>query len=81
MKASIDHAGRLVIPKPLRDQLGINEKTPLSIEARDGEIVIAPVTPAFRAVKRGAGLVLEAEGDVPPLTAEMVREVLESVRK
>ena len=44
MKATIDAAGRIVVPKPLRQALGLKPGQPLDIRAGDGrlEIEIAP---------------------------------------
>lgn len=55
MKATIDAAGRIVVPKPLRQALGLKAGQPLEIRAGDGrlEIEIAP-TP-MRLKKRGKG--------------------------
>jgi AbrB family looped-hinge helix DNA binding protein len=40
---SIDRAGRVVIPKELRDRLSITPDTELEITVRDDAIEIAPV--------------------------------------
>ena len=41
MRIAIDAAGRLVVPKALRDDLGIRGPTELEAEARDGVIELA----------------------------------------
>jgi AbrB family looped-hinge helix DNA binding protein len=81
MKVTIDAAGRLVIPKSLRQALGLKPGQALEIRAGDGrlEIVIAP-TP-MRLKKRGKGVVAVTETTLPPLTAEQVRDTLERVRR
>ncbi len=81
MKATLDAAGRIVVPKALRQALGLRPGQPLEIRATDGrlEIEIAP-TP-MRLKKRGRGLVAVPEGDLPPLTAEQVRDTLERIRR
>ena len=81
MKVAIDAAGRLVIPKSLRQALGLKPGQELEIRAGDGrlEIEIAP-TP-LRLKKRGRGVVAVPETDLPALTAEQVRETLERVRR
>jgi AbrB family looped-hinge helix DNA binding protein len=81
MKVAIDAAGRLVIPKSLRQALGLKPGQELEIRAGDGrlEIEIAP-TP-MRLKKRGRGVVAVPATDLPALTADQVRDTLERVRR
>jgi AbrB family looped-hinge helix DNA binding protein len=81
MKVSIDAAGRIIVPKPLREALGIKPGQVLEIRAGEGrlEIEIAP-TP-MRLEKRGKGVVAVPEEELPALTAEQVRETLERTRR
>jgi AbrB family looped-hinge helix DNA binding protein len=43
MMVSIDRAGRVVIPKEVRDRLSITPDTELEISVRDDAIEIAPI--------------------------------------
>jgi len=81
MIATIDAAGRIVVPKPLRQVLGLKPGQALEIRAGDGrlEIEIAP-TP-MRLKKRGKGVVAVPESALPTLTAEQVRDTIERVRR
>jgi len=81
MRVSIDSAGRIIVPKPLREALGIKPGQLLEIRAGDGrlEIEIAP-TP-MRLEKRGRGLVAVPDEELPALTADQVRETLERTRR
>lgn len=81
MKATIDAAGRIVVPKALRQALGLKPGQPLEIRGGDGrlEIEIAP-TP-MRLKKRGKGVVAVPDDELPALTAEQVRDTLERVRR
>jgi AbrB family looped-hinge helix DNA binding protein len=47
----IDRAGRLVVPKSLRDELHLVEGTRLTAEARDGALVLRVVDAAPALVK------------------------------
>jgi AbrB family looped-hinge helix DNA binding protein len=78
MKVSIDRAGRVVVPKSLRDQLGFLPGTPLEAEVVDGRLEIArPYEPA-RVIQGPNGPVVSQTGT--PLTDEQVRRTLELVR-
>lgn len=81
MKATIDAAGRIVVPKALRQALGLKPGQPLEIRAGDGrlEIEIAPTPMGLK--KRGKGVVAVPQQDLPPLTAEQVRDALERIRR
>src|SRR5207244_9931142 len=81
MKATIDAAGRIVVPKPLRETLGLKPGQSLDIRAGDGrlEIEIAPTPMQLK--KRGKGVVAVPETRMPELTAEQVRDTLERVRR
>jgi AbrB family looped-hinge helix DNA binding protein len=81
MRTTIDSAGRIVIPKPLRDEMGLQPGQVLELEVRDGclHVEIAPVN--IRLEQREHGLVAVPDQELPVLTAEMVREVLERTRR
>jgi AbrB family looped-hinge helix DNA binding protein len=81
MKVALDAAGRIVVPKSLRQALGLKPGQVLEIRASDGrlELEIAP-TP-MRLEKRGKGVIAVPEAELPVLTAEQVRETLERVRR
>ncbi len=54
MQCTLDKFGRVVIPKPVRDELHLTPGTPLSIRERNGELVLKPTweEPALKS-KRG----------------------------
>ena len=80
MKSTIDAAGRIVVPKPLREALGLKAGLPLEIRAGDGclEIEIAPTPMQLK--MRGKGVVAVPTAKLPVLTADQVRDTLERVR-
>ncbi|MGI8868123.1 MAG: AbrB/MazE/SpoVT family DNA-binding domain-containing protein [Mycobacteriales bacterium] len=71
MRTTIDKAGRLVIPKRLRDQVGLAA----------GEVEIEVVGSALRIEPAGSARLVEENGllviaeDGPPLTVDDVREL------
>jgi AbrB family looped-hinge helix DNA binding protein len=79
MRTTIDAAGRLVVPKPLRDQLGFTPGTELELDAVDGRLEVA--VPSRVRVEQGPhGLRLAAD-PADRLTAEQVRELMERGRR
>ena len=81
MRATIDSAGRVVIPKAVRDEAGLEAGSELEVEFRDGLIEIAAAPVPMRIVKHGDGVVVETDGEMPVLTAQDVRETLEHTRR
>ncbi|MGH3616317.1 MAG: AbrB/MazE/SpoVT family DNA-binding domain-containing protein [Pseudonocardia sp.] len=81
MRTTIDAAGRVVIPKQLREAADLEPGQELEIVERDGRIEIEPVAPRMRLVERDGFLAAEIEGEVQPITPEQVRDVLERTRR
>ncbi|HEY3209775.1 MAG TPA: AbrB/MazE/SpoVT family DNA-binding domain-containing protein [Actinomycetota bacterium] len=77
----MDSAGRVVVPKALREALGLRGGQEIEITLRDGRIEIEPVSVQMRLVDRSGILVAKPEGAVPPLTETEVRDALERVRR
>jgi AbrB family transcriptional regulator (stage V sporulation protein T) len=81
MKVSIDRLGRVVVPKAIRDRLQLRGGEVLDVEERDGVIELRPAVTEVRIVETPQGPVAEPLDDVAPLTDELVRDVLEQVRR
>jgi AbrB family looped-hinge helix DNA binding protein len=81
MKTTIDAAGRLVIPKELRRQAGIQPGMRLDIRVMDGRIEIEPAASEVQLVRQGRFLVAVPEEELPALTSDTVDETLEAVRE
>jgi AbrB family looped-hinge helix DNA binding protein len=81
MRTSIDTAGRVVIPKELRERLGLRRGRALEIRERDGRIEIEPASTAMTLVRRGGGVVAVPHERLPPLTDALVRDTLERTRR
>ncbi len=82
MRTTIDAAGRVVIPKQLRQAASLEPGQELEITERDGRIEIEPVSAPVRLVERDGFLAAEtSDGDTTTLTASEVRDLLERTRR
>jgi AbrB family looped-hinge helix DNA binding protein len=81
MKISIDRAGRLVVPKKIREAAGILPGSELTIRVADGRIEIEPAPLEVRLVKRGSLTVAVPRQRVAPLTGEDVGQTLDRLRR
>lgn len=80
-RVAIDRVGRLVIPKEIREEAGIEPGMPLTIVCREGRIEIEPERRPIRIVKRGRLQIAEAvEEGSEPLTLDAVNRAQRSVR-
>jgi AbrB family looped-hinge helix DNA binding protein len=82
MKTTMDAAGRLVVPKALRQALGLKAGQQLEIRGGDGRLEIEITPTPMHLKRRGKGVVAVAlSREMPALTAELVRDTLERVRR
>jgi AbrB family looped-hinge helix DNA binding protein len=82
MRTTIDAAGRVVIPKQLRQAASLEPGQELEITERDGRIEIEPVSAPVQLVERDGFLAAEVgDEDAPDLTASEVRDLLERTRR
>lgn len=81
MRTTIDSAGRIVVPKAIRDAMNLQEGRAIDVVFTDGRIEIE-VAPAEVEVDRAAALPrVRPLDELPPLTDEQVRDTLESTRR
>lgn len=78
---TMDRAGRLVLPKLIRDSAGIRPGDRLRIRVRDGHVEIEPQYEPIRSVERHGMQVMERTGPGEALTAEQVRRTTHALRK
>ena len=81
MQTTIDGAGRIVVPKALRDALGVKPGQQLEVEVRDGRLEIEVVATPMHLEGRGQRVVAVPVQKLPPLTADQVRATLEQTRR
>jgi AbrB family looped-hinge helix DNA binding protein len=80
MKTTIDKAGRLVLPKLVRDELGLAAGQEIDVRVEGGQAIIEPTVPTWHVEQRGRLTVLVPDGPVPPLTDAEVRAEVERGR-
>jgi AbrB family looped-hinge helix DNA binding protein len=81
MQVPIDAVGRLVIPKRLRDALGIGPETLLEIVADGGGLRLDPVVSKTRRVESQDGLPILARVEGLVLTDKDVRELRDELSR
>jgi len=81
MRTTIDGAGRIVVPKPLREAIGLSAGQAVEVTALDGRLEITVAPTAMHLESRDGHLVAVPEVELPELTAEAVRETLEQIRR
>jgi AbrB family looped-hinge helix DNA binding protein len=81
MKTTIDSAGRIVVPKSLRQALNLKPGQSLEIRAGDGRLEIEIAATPMTLQKRGRDVVAIPNTELPTLTANEVRETLERIRR
>jgi AbrB family looped-hinge helix DNA binding protein len=82
MRTTIDGAGRIVVPKAIRDELGLMGGAEVEIRLVDGRVEVEPVGAVMRVERAADGHpVAVPDRELPVLTAERVRDLLEQVRR
>jgi bifunctional DNA-binding transcriptional regulator/antitoxin component of YhaV-PrlF toxin-antitoxin module len=76
----MDASGRLVIPRDVRREAGLEPGVPLRIRSREGVIEIEPEPLPVTLVRRGRLLVASPSTKVPRLRAATVERTRDSVR-
>ena len=81
MFATIDAGGRVVVPKDVRERLGLRPGSRIVLTEVEGRLEISPATTPVPLMDHGGALVAVADTDLPALTAEQVREAVEATRR
>lgn len=81
MRTTIDAAGRVVIPKALRERLGLLGGRTVDVREREGRLEIEPAPTPMELVRRGRRRVAVPARKLPPLTDEIVRDTIEQLRR
>jgi AbrB family looped-hinge helix DNA binding protein len=76
---TIDTAGRVVLPKPVRDALQISPGDSLELESSEDHIILRPARGKGRMYKKQGMWVFDSNSGVP-LSAETVTRTIRRVR-
>ena len=74
---TLDNAGRLVLPKPVRDELQLGPGDRLALEVERGNIVLKPLR-SSGTLQKERGIWVYRTGT--PLSSTVVAETLDTVR-
>lgn len=81
MKTTIDGAGRLVLPKVIRESAGLYAGAEVEISLLDGDIIqLQPAPCSVRIEQRGHRFVALPIDPIPELTEDLVQAVREGLR-
>src|SRR5574342_395611 len=80
MKTTIDHAGRLVIPKDIRRESGIKPGMPLEVRWENVAIAITPAPLTVRLERKGRLLVAVPAKGTPRLSSDAVERTRKTLR-
>jgi AbrB family looped-hinge helix DNA binding protein len=82
MLTTIDAGGRVVVPKEIRERLGLRAGSRVEVEEIAGVIVVSAHRPPARLEDRDGVLVAVSDGEPDGrVDAEATRAVLEAVRE
>jgi len=81
MRTTMDHAGRVVIPKAIRDSAGLAPGGELEIEYREGRVEIEPVSKPVRLVRKSGVLIAIPPAGRPKATPEQVNRMIRDLRE
>src|SRR5215472_7662531 len=73
MHTTIDSAGRVVVPKRLREALGLRAGTRLGVSERNGGMILEPESQPMRRVSKGRRVAVEQAKPLHERTSTQVR--------
>jgi AbrB family looped-hinge helix DNA binding protein len=81
MRVAIDGVGRLVIPKTLREELGINGPTNLELTFSDGRLELTVADVPAHVEERDGFPVIVTDRPMEPMSVAETRTAVERVRR
>jgi AbrB family looped-hinge helix DNA binding protein len=80
MRVSIDASGRVVIPKRVREELGLKAGQELELDTRDGDIRLSAHGVDMWVEGEGREARLRTAAPLPPLAPDVVSRTLDELR-
>jgi AbrB family looped-hinge helix DNA binding protein len=81
MKTRIDRNGRVVIPKSIRDRLGLGPGTEFDVDHQDGTIELHRRGPKVIVAEKNGRAVLTTTEPVPPMTDDELFRLIDESRE
>lgn len=81
MRVAIDAVGRIVVPKPVRQQLGVSGPTELELTVADGRLELSVVDLQARVEERDGVATIVTDTPTAALDPSSVRAAIDSVRR
>jgi AbrB family looped-hinge helix DNA binding protein len=81
MRVAIDAVGRVVIPKSLRDELGLNGPANLELTATDGRLELTVADVPARVEEQDGLPVIVTDEPMAPMSVAETRAAIERVRR
>jgi bifunctional DNA-binding transcriptional regulator/antitoxin component of YhaV-PrlF toxin-antitoxin module len=81
MRVAIDGVGRLVVPKRLREQLGVHGPTDLEMVAADGRLELTVADVPAHVEERDGFPVIVTDRPMAPLSVAETRAAVEQTRR
>lgn len=75
---TIDKAGRIVLPKPVREELQLSAGDSLEVESSEEQVILRPVRGNGRIYKKHGVWVMHAGA---PLSEEVVEKTIRQIRR
>lgn len=80
IETTMDGAGRVVLPKAIREEAGLRAGMPLRLSVVDGGVEIKPAPRRVRVERRGRLAVAVPDEEGEPLTGQVVRRTQARLR-
>jgi bifunctional DNA-binding transcriptional regulator/antitoxin component of YhaV-PrlF toxin-antitoxin module len=81
MRVAIDNAGRLVVPKALREELGVSGPADLELNAIDGRLELTVADVPARVEEREGFAVIVTDRPMASMSVADARAAVERVRR